>query len=80
MFHAFNCFSDGMRVGPVLSFQCCGVPSGKFFSPTLKKDCHIAFPMLFACGEMDDFTVMATKIFTWQLSGLTGAWETRHLL
>ena len=69
-----------MRVGPVFDFQCCGVPSGEFFSPTLKKDCHIAFPTLFACGEMDAFIVMATKNFKWQLLGLTGAWETRHLL
>lgn len=68
-----------MRVGRVFGFQCCGVPSGEFFSPTLKKDCHIAF-VLVACGKMNDFTVMATKNFKWQFLGLTGVWETRHLL
>lgn len=56
-----------MRFGSVFGFQCFGVPSGEFFSPTLSKDCYIAFRTLFACGKMDDFTVMAAKNFKWQL-------------
>lgn len=66
-----------MRVGPVFVFQCCGAPIGIFFHPTLKKNFHIAFPTLFA---INDFPVMDTKNFKWQLLGLTSAWETRNVL
>lgn len=43
----------------------------------MKKDCHIVFPILFAFGKMDDFTVIATKIYMtslgahWHLGGET---------